>query len=85
MKAVCVLMEHNGETIAPQKSILAYYKNYPIQLVEIRKELRKYKGKEGYVSLLYLSAFDADNLKEKLWISKVGRLSTGFKSKQFDK
>ena len=61
--------------------MFAYDENIPIQLAEIKKERRKYKDKEGYVGLLHY----ADNLKEKLWISKVSRLSAGFKSKNFDK
>ena len=83
MKVVAVLMEHKGEKFAPQESMFAYDENDPIQVAEVKKEIRKYKTKEGYVGLMYFSAPEADNLKETLWISKVGGLSAGFKSKQF--
>ena len=83
LKVVAVLMEYKDEKFAPQESMFAYDENDPIQVSEVKKEIRKYKTKEGYIGLMYFSASDADNLKETLWISKVGGLSAGFKSKQF--
>ena len=76
-------MEYKEETFAPQESMFAYDENNPIQVAEVKREVCKYRGKEGYVCLMYFSTSDADNLKETLWISKVSWLSTGYKSKHF--